>query len=132
MIYMLDTDISSYIIRKHSATILDKYLEIMEDYENSICISSITYAELMYGCFLKPAVRAVVEDFIREVDVFPWDKAAAYQYADIRLNLKAGGRVIGAHDMQIAAHARSLGHVLVTNNNKHFKDIPGIILENWS
>ena len=132
MFYMLDTDISSYIIRERPLSFLDHYEHFLNQYNDTLCISSITSSELLYGVLLKPSIKSLVESFIASIEVLCWGEDAAYHYADIRVSLKKKGITIGAHDMQIAAHARSLGAKIVTNNEKHFRSVPGIIMENWA
>ncbi len=69
--------------------------------------------------------------FIDTFDIAEYDKKAAIEYAKIRAYLEKRGEIIGAYDLQIAAHAKSLGAVLVTNNVKEFKRVKGLKLENW-
>ena len=99
-----------------------------------ICISSVTYAELLYGVARsssKRINRPIVDDFVRHLDVIDWDTGAAEQYGQIRADLEARGEPVGAMDMMIAAHAKSIKAVLVTNNQKHFARIKGLKVENW-
>jgi tRNA(fMet)-specific endonuclease VapC len=99
-----------------------------------ICISTVTYAELLYGVersSSKRINRPIIDDFVRHLDVIEWDNAAAEQYGKIRADLEARGQPIGAMDMMIAAHAKSIKAVLVTNNQKHFARIKGLKVENW-
>jgi tRNA(fMet)-specific endonuclease VapC len=132
MIYMLDTNICSYIIRERPASILKHYETFLNHYEDTLCISAITCSELLYGVQLKPTMHILVDGFINSIEVLGWGKEAAHHYADIRAYLKPKGIIIGAHDMQIAGHARSLGAKVITNNEKHFNVVPGIIVENWA
>ena len=128
---MLDTDMCSYIIKERPASVLHHFQEL--DMEN-ICISVITYAELMYGVERSSSKRvnhSVIKDFTRHLDVMKWDIDAADQYAVVRTELEANGTPIGAMDMMIAAHAKSLKVVLVTNNKKHFTKVKGLEIENW-
>jgi len=99
-----------------------------------VCISVVTYAELVYGVersSSKRVNRPVIEDFVRHLDVVEWDTDAADQYGMIRAELEANGSPIGAMDMMIAAHAKSMKAVLVTNNQKHFTKVKGLKVENW-
>ena len=128
---MLDTDICSYIIR-------EKPLKVFEHFEklemNQICISVVTYAELVYGVehsSSKKINRSIVDNFVKHLDIVNWDKAAAEHYGKIRETLQSRGNIIGAMDMMIAAHAVSKGMILVTNNEKHFKKVPELNIENW-
>ena len=70
-------------------------------------------------------------DFVRHLTVYEWDDDAAEQYGKIRASLDKKGKPIGAMDMMIAAHARSLDAILVTNNQKHFKQVSGLKIVNW-
>ena len=128
--FMLDTDICIYLINERDGALRRKF----ESNARAICISSITYAELCYGA----AHSARVEDNFRELeefclglDILPFDAAAGIRYGEIRQALTERGRVIGANDLLIAAHARSVDATLVTNNEREFGRVPGLRMENW-
>lgn len=129
--YMLDTDICSYIMREKPLEILRRFNGLeMEQFS----ISIITYAEFMYGIENFPNSkkhRAIVEKFILHVDILPWGQSAAEHYGQIRAELQKKGNSIGAMDMMIAGHARSIKRTLVTNNEKHFSRISNLKIENW-
>ena len=130
--YMLDTDISSYIIRNRPESVRARFRKLDS---SQLCISVITHAELLYGVKSVGAGKAIrldVEDFVRRLEVLAWDSTAAGHYAEIRVKLEAGGTPIGNMDMMIAAHARSTNTVLVTNNEKHFRRVSGLLVENWA
>ena len=130
-LYMLDTDTCSYIIREKPASVLERFRQLTME---QLCISVVTYAELLYGVersSSKRINRPIVDDFVRHLDVIAWDEAAAEQYAKIRADLEARGKPIGAMDMMIAAHAKSIKAVLITNNQKHFARIKRLMIENW-
>lgn len=130
--YMLDTDISSYIIKEKPIHVLERFRQLEM---RQLHISVITYAELIYGVEYssnKKINRPIIDDFIRHLSVLDWDKNAAEQYGHIRAFLRKEGLIIGSMDMMIAAHARSERMVLVTNNDKHFKRIPKLSIENWA
>lgn len=130
-LYMLDTDMCSYIIRERPIGVLEHFRKLAME---QICISTVTYAELLYGVersSSKRINRPIIDDFVQHLDVIEWDNAAAEQYGKIRANLEARGKPIGAMDMMIAAHAKSIKAVLVTNNQKHFARIKGLKVENW-
>lgn len=130
--YMLDTDISSYIIRNRPESVRARFRKLDS---SQLCISIITHAELLYGvksAGARKAIRLDVEDFVRRLEVLEWDSTAAGHYAEIRVKLEASGTPIGNMDMMIAAHARSRGAVLVTNNEKHFRRVGGLLVENWA
>lgn len=129
--YMLDTDMCSYIIKERPASVLEHFKKLDMD---NICISIVTYAELIDGVERSSSKRinhAVIKDFTRHLDVIKWDINAAEQYAVIRTKLEAKGTPIGAMDMMIAAHAKSLNTILVTNYQKHFTKVTGLKIENW-
>jgi tRNA(fMet)-specific endonuclease VapC len=130
--YMLDTDISSYIIRKRPEPVRARFREVESA---QLCLSVVSEAELLYGVTAKGSPRALasmVADFLRRLTILDWSRAAARHYADIRAKLESDGTPIGNMDLMIAAHARSTGAVLVTNNEKHFRRIPGLKVENWA
>ena len=130
--YMLDTDICSYIMREKPIQVFERFDTIEMD---QFCISIITYAEFIFG-IQKSANpekhQSVVEKFIPHVDILSWDQAAAEHYGQIRAELEAQGMTIGNMDMMIAAHARSQGIVLVTNNERHFQRVSDLAIENWT
>ncbi len=130
-LYMLDTDTCSYIIRERPASVLEHFRQLAME---QICISVVTYAELLYGVersSSKRINRPIVDDFVRHLDVIAWDESAAEQYGKIRADLEAKGKPIGAMDMMIAAHAKSINAVLITNNQRHFARIKRLKIENW-
>lgn len=129
--YMLDTDMCSYIIKERPARVLQHFQEL--DMEN-ICVSIVSYAELVYGVERSSSKRinhSVLKNFRRHLDVIKWDIGAADEYAVLRTELEAKGTPIGAMDMMIAAHSKSINTVLVTNNQKHFTKVKGLKIENW-
>jgi tRNA(fMet)-specific endonuclease VapC len=129
---MLDTDICSYIIREKPIKVFERFETLEMD---QLCISVVTYAELIYGVehsSSKKINRSIVDDFANHLNIIAWDKSAAEHYGKIRAFLQAGGNIIGAMDMMIAAHAVSQRMILVTNNEKHFKRVPKLNVENWA
>ena len=131
MIYMLDTNICSYIIRNRPENVKKKLKEVEKFHE--IALSSIVASELLYGAYKKGSQKLVevVKHFIDCFVVYDFDLKAAEECALIRTVLERKGIVIGAYDLQIAAHARSLSAVLVTNNEKEFLRVEGLKVENW-
>jgi len=128
---MLDTDISSYIMNRSHASVLDK---LRHTPISDVCISVISQAELQYGVEVSPhrqQEQAAVDAYLRHVEVLAYAGDAVQHYAQIRAVLKNGGNLIGGNDLLIAAHARSLGLTLVTNNIREFERVPGLLLENW-
>ncbi len=132
MIYMLDTNMCSYIIRNRPLYIKDKLKETEKD--NTVSLSSIVVSELFYGAYKKSSDRLikVIEDFINSFEIYEYGLNAAKEYGLIRADLERQGLIIGAYDMQIAAHAVALDAVLVTNNEREFKRIKELTIKNWT
>lgn len=132
-LYLLDTDMASYIIKARSPAIEAKLAAVPPD---RIAVSVVTRAELMYGLKRVPAahrLHAGVRQFLRTVRVLPWESDAADHYAEIRYQLATAGQPIGELDMMMAAHALALGATLVTNNTRHFTRVAApLSLVNWS
>ena len=129
--YMLDTDICIFITRKSGATLLERIESVPLEQQ---CISVVTLAELLYGVQVsskKKANQEVVDLFAQHIAVLEWTPDAAKHYAEIRADLKKKGQQLGSNDLLIAAHARSIGAVIVTNNIKDFGRVKGLKLENW-
>ncbi len=131
MIYMLDTNICSFIIREKPLTVKEKLKIVSVD--NKIVLSSIVASELLYGAYKKrsPKLISTVKTFIDFFEVLPFDLNAAEEYGKLRTHLEKKGKIIGAYDLQIAAHALSLNAVLVTNNTKEFSKIERLKIEDW-
>jgi tRNA(fMet)-specific endonuclease VapC len=130
--FMLDTDTCSYIV-KRSSTILLKRLQSIA--VRDVCISVIKKAELLYGVEISPRRRqdeAAVQLFLRHVEVMDFPDESATDYAKIRADLKNRGEMIGANDLLLAAHARCLDLILVTNNTREFRRVRGLSIENWT
>lgn len=131
-VYMLDTDISSYIMRRSNDAVLKKLRRVAVD---AVCVSAVTKSELLYGVEISPRRakdQAALEDYLRYVEVLDYPDEAAMHYAQIRARLRVSGRMIGANDLFIAAHARSQGLILVTNNTREFSRVGGLKIENWA
>jgi tRNA(fMet)-specific endonuclease VapC len=128
---MLDTNIIAYAKNNRPESVLQRF---MEHRPEDMCISAITMAELEFGICKssKPAQnRLALMMFLSEIQVVPFDGKAAQEYGLIRAELTARGTPIGANDLLIAAHARSLGLTLITNNGREFERVPGLTVENW-
>lgn len=129
--YMLDTNICIYIIKKQPDTVLKRFEQLPV---GSLAMSLVTYGELEYGALRsKNADKAlgVLEELVNYIPVLPAGRDVAKHYADIRAKLTARGAPIGNNDLWIAAHARSLGYTLVSNNIKEFDRVENLELENW-
>ncbi|MFO1048599.1 MAG: type II toxin-antitoxin system VapC family toxin [Geminicoccaceae bacterium] len=128
---MLDTDICIHVIRDRPPNPLRQRFNEAAD---QLCISAITLAELLHGTekSARPAHNLrVVEEFAARLEVLPFAQAAAAQYGQLRAELERAGQPIGAYDMLIGAHARSLGLILVTRNRREFDRISGLRVESW-
>lgn len=132
MIFMLDTDICIYIIKRKPAGVL-KRLESLQP--GQLAMSAITFAELMNGAKKSRHVEANLEKLnaLGElIDIRPFDKQAAVSYGDVRSRLEEKGETIGGNDLLIAAHALSLNWTLVTSNDREFSRVEGLKMENWA
>jgi tRNA(fMet)-specific endonuclease VapC len=130
--YMLDTDTCSFIMKRSSQAVLDRLRGIPVA---DVCISVLTKSELLYGVEVSPRRTqddAALRAFLPYLEVLEFPDDAAPHYAQIRADLKKRGQMIGANDLFIAAHARSLGLRLVTNNTAEFGRVKGLALENWT
>jgi tRNA(fMet)-specific endonuclease VapC len=128
--YMLDTNIAIYVIKRRPVEALDTF----NRHAGQLCMSAITLAELLHG--VEKSARpdqnlAAVEDFSSRLEVLEYGNKAAGHYGDIRADLERMGTPIGVNDLHIAAHARSEGLVLVTNNLGEFERVAGLRTENW-
>jgi tRNA(fMet)-specific endonuclease VapC len=131
-VYMLDTDISSYIMKRSSDAVLRKLQTVAVA---DVCISAITKAELMYGVEVSPRRQqdqTALDVYLRHVAVLDFPGESAVDYGQIRGDLKVRGTMIGGNDLLIAAHARCLGLTLVTNNTREFGRVVGLKMENWT
>jgi len=129
--YMLDTDICIYVLKKHSDKLRHKF-----KVTKNICISSVTYGELCFGIengdnSMREARWKELNLFTQRLFIEPWDENAAKHYGFIRALLRKQGTLIGNNDLLIAAHARSLDSVMVTNNIREFERVPDLTIENW-
>jgi len=129
-VYMLDTDTCSYAIKRNPASVVQAFWKHKND---EIYISSVTYAELMYGAMRTGSSKtpAALKKFVTYVGIVNFDDAAAEEYARIRCSLETKGTPIAANDLMIASCAKAKKAVLVTNNVKHFGKIPELEIENW-
>lgn len=131
MKYMLDTNIIIYAKNRRPETVFSRLRSMSPE---DLCISSITMAELEYGIAnsSKPEQnRLALSLFLSGIETVPFDEKAAREYGRIRKQLSDSGCLIGANDLLIAAHAKSLNLTLVTNNTSEFGRISGLDVENW-
>lgn len=125
---MLDTDISIYTMKRKPLDVR----RMFNIHSGEICISTVTLGELIYGAESSENSRAnlkSIEGFAGRLEVLSYDEAAAHQFGQLRQELREQN--IGPYDFMIAAHARSLGLTLVTNNKNEFERVDGLRIENW-
>jgi len=131
--YMLDTNICIYIIKKKAKNVLGK---LNQNRKKGLYVSSITVAELEFGnanadTLYKERNKAALIEFLTIMEVKHFDENAAKEYGIIKKDLEDRNCLIGPYDMLIAAHAKSLNLTLVTNNTKEFERIQNLKIENW-
>jgi tRNA(fMet)-specific endonuclease VapC len=129
--YLIDTDIIFYWLNNKSI-ILNSKIEAVED---RIVLSSITMAELYYGAYnsSKPSQNIqLIHDLGNELEIIPFDHKAAERFGRIKITLKEKGEIVNDSDLFIASIALSRGLTLVTNNERHFSRIEGLLFENWT
>lgn len=128
--YLLDTNIVIYVIKRRPVEVLHTF----NQHSGRLAISSITLAELFHGAEKSSRMTdnlKVIEDFCSRLEVLPYTPKAAQHYGSIRAALEKKGEPIGINDLHIAAHARSEGLILVTNNTREFERVPALEIENW-
>ena len=128
--FMLDTDISSYIIKRRPATLVERF----EKHAETLNVSVITAAELRFGAekAARPKLAELVEAYLDRLAILDWTDEVAHHYARIRPELERSGKPIGNMDLLIATHAVTHGMTVVTNNLKHFSNVLGLKVEVWS
>ena len=129
---LIDTDTLSYFFRNNPAVVekLDKYLK---EY-GFINLSVITYYEVLNGLYFKDAKKQMkkFEDFVKLNQVLPLTEEVAKKAAEIYAKLRKKGKTIGHNDILIASTAMVNNMTLITNNEKHFKNIEDLDIDNWS
>lgn len=132
MRYMLDTNICIYAIKHKPEKVFQKLQEVEPE---DVCVSSVTYAELIHGVEKSVAVeknRLALSMLLANIEILDFDVDAADCYGKIRADLEKKGTPIGPLDMMIAGHAQSLGYTVVTNNVKEFSRVMDLKIENWA
>ncbi len=132
MKYLIDTNICIYIMNQRPSVVIKKFKRFEP---GEIGISTITISELQYGIaksLHRDKNQKRLEEFTTPFEILAYDEAAARTYGDIRFQLEKSGRLIGPLDLLIAAHALSQGLILVTNNDKEFKRIKNLKVQNWA
>ena len=132
MRYMLDTNICIYAIKNKPESVLRR---LKEHDPTEICISSITYAELVHGVEKSRAReknRLALTLLLSNIEIMGFGDKAAECYGATRADLERKGTPIGVMDMLIAGQALSLGYTIVTNNTREFERVNGLAIENWA
>jgi tRNA(fMet)-specific endonuclease VapC len=128
--YMLDTNTVSHLLKGHTA-VRERTVAVPMA---SLCISSITEGELLFGLAKRPGAKqlqVVVQEFLRRVESLPWDSNAAASYGTVRAHTAAQGKVLSPLDLLIASHAMSVDAVLVTNDQS-ISQVAHLHIEDWT
>ena len=128
--YLLDTNIVIYVLKRRPIEVL----AVFNQHASRMAISAITLAELLHEAekSARPSDNLLaIEDFCSRLEVLPYGAKAAQHYGVIRAGLEKAGQPVGINDLHIAAHARSEGLVVVTNNVGEFARVPALQVENW-
>lgn len=128
--YLLDTNIVIYVIKRRPIDVM----RVFNENAGRLAISAITLSELFHGAEKSAKVAQnleVVEEFASLLEVLPYTARASQHHGSIRAALERVGQPIGVNDLHLAAHARSEGLTLVTNNLAEFERVPGLLTENW-
>lgn len=130
MRYLLDTNIVSDLVRNPQGVIAARIAKLGEA---SVFTSIIVTAELHFGLARNRSDRLAgqLQTVLSGLDILPWDAPADERYGEIRAFLQGKGKLIGANDLLIAAHALALDVTLVSDNVREFSRVPGLKLENW-
>lgn len=128
--YMLDTNTISHLLKQHPSVVRHVLALPMA----SLCISAITEGELLFGLAKRPEAKRLqlaVKEFLRRVEVLPWDSTVSQQYGSVRAELASQGRTLAPLDLLIASHALSINATLVTNDQA-FTQVPHLHLVDWT
>lgn len=129
--YLLDTNICIYIRQRRSAQVLARFSKLKA---GEAAISVLTFGELRYGAersAQRERALAILGELTAYLPVLDMPARAGAAYGEIRSELERAGKSIGNNDLWIAAHARAVGLVLVTNNEREFRRVDGLKIENW-
>jgi tRNA(fMet)-specific endonuclease VapC len=128
--YMLDTNTVSHLIKAHPAVTQ----HVVNVPMAALCVSAITEGELLFGLAKRPDAKRLhigVREFLKRVEVLPWDSTITKRYGTVRANMESQGKILGPLDLLIATHALSAGMVLVTND-RAFGLVAELNLEDWT
>ena len=129
--FLLDTDICIYLRGARTKKLLQKFASLSR---GEAAISVVTYGELSFGAHKAASATALelLARLIEQLPVLPMPPDAGARYGAVRQRLEADGEVIGGNDLWIAAHALAADLILVTNNEREFRRIKGLQVENWA
>ncbi len=133
-LFMLDTATCIFLMRGELPVLAAKVQSVPLQQQ---VMSAVTFAELAYGVQASAAAKrkpnqAVLDNLALHLAVLDWPQQASHHYAEIRADLNKRGAQLGAADLMIAAHARAMGAIVVTNNVKDFGRVKGLQVENWT
>jgi tRNA(fMet)-specific endonuclease VapC len=133
-LFMLDTDTCIFLMRGESQRLEAKVQSVPLAQQ---VMSAVTFAELAYGVQASATAKrkqnqAILDSLALHLAVLDWPQDAAKHYAEIRADLKKRGALLGAADLMIAAHARAMGAIIVTNNVSDLGRVKGLEVENWT
>ncbi|MDY7092120.1 MAG: type II toxin-antitoxin system VapC family toxin [Acidobacteriota bacterium] len=132
MTFLLDTDTCSFLMKRSSRSLIDK---VQQFAPGELKVSTVTVYELEHGLQRRPEahqLHRVVNAFLHNVEVLPFDAQAARHAGAIRAHLERAGTPIGAYDLLIAGHARSAGATLVSHNLREFQRVPELSIADWA
>lgn len=131
MLRTLDTNICSYILRRHPPAMVEKFAGLDR---SKVWLSAMVAAELRYGAakLATPKFAAAIEAWLSGFEVKPWPVEASHHYAALRTALERQGQPVGNMDLLIASHALAEDSVVVTNNAREFHRVPGLAVEEWA
>ena len=131
MLRTLDTNICSYILRRHPASMIERFAALEPA---QVWLSALVAAELRFGAvkLASPRFSSAVEAWLAGFEVRPWPLEATHHYARIRAALERAGTPIGSMDLMIAVHALAEDSVVITNNAREFHRVPGLAVEEWA
>ena len=128
--YMLDTNMVSHLLKAHPSVVS----RVVATPMSALCISAITEGEISFSLAKRREAKRLqraVQEFLRRVDVLPWDSAVAGYYGTLRAGIERHGIILAPLDLLIAAHASTVGAVLVTNDQA-FCQVSDLQVEDWT
>jgi len=130
MRFLLDTNIVSELL----ANPLGRAASRMREERDTMCTSIIVVAELRFGLAKRPSSRrsALLDKVLESLPALPWTHPAEVHYGALRAVLERRGTPVGPNDLLIAAHTLALDATLVTANEREFRRVPGLRVENWT